>query len=217
MSYEDLDLVASKAQEASQITSTPSEIMRKRSYPSRKPSIGSHEIRTYLRNGPDIYGESNGAADTAYGEGEAPLRLEGRTDASFSSSFRTSGVRMKDAEGCSCSEDKCVRASGVLTASYNAQTKVTLPKVSDYPELSASQKRNFQKAIVTILAPHERQHVAAFKKYNGTTSRRFDLTLCRSEVDSTIQSMFEEEEDIRRSAAKAESDALDPFYFDFEL
>ena len=72
-------------------------------------------------------------------------------------------------------------------------------------------------AIDNILAPHEQKHVEAFKKYNGTTLRPFDLTLCRSEFDGEIQSMFEAEQRDRRNAAQAASDALDPFHFDVEL
>jgi hypothetical protein len=59
--------------------------------------------------------------------------------------------------------------------------------------------------------------VAAFRGYNGTTRRPFDLTLCRSEFDSAIRAMFEAEEDARRQAAQDASDALDPFHFDVDL
>ena len=97
------------------------------------------------------------------------------------------------------------------------RTKVTLPSVADYPDLSTSQKKRLQTTINTILAPHEQKHVAAFRKYNGTTSRPFDLTICKGELDSAIQSMFDGEEAARRQAVQNESDALDPFFFEFEL
>lgn len=155
---------------------------------------------------------------SAYGDGAAgSLRLEGRTDASFDPSFKTAGVKVKDGEGCSCAEGKCIRAKGTLHANYAVDIKVNLPKLSDYPDLTDKQKKRFQKAVTTVLAPHEQKHVAAFRKYRGKTSRPFDITVCESEFDSTMQTMFEEEEGPRREAVQAESDALDPFYFDFEL
>jgi hypothetical protein len=147
------------------------------------------------------------------------IRLEGRTDAYFNnSSFRTTNVSVRQGEGCEgCSGSDCVHAKGNLVATYSVTTNVTLPRVSDYEGLSRCQQRRVQNAIDTILAPHEQEHVAAFKTYNGTARSRFDLTICRSEFDSTIKSMFESEESARRSAAKAASDRLDPFYFDVDL
>ena len=73
-------------------------------------------------------------------------------------------------------------------------TTVTLPSVSDFPGLTPCQQRRVQHAIDTVLAPHEQQHVKAFRRYNGTTRRAFDLTVCRDQFDSAIQSMFEAEE-----------------------
>jgi predicted nucleic acid-binding OB-fold protein len=92
-----------------------------------------------------------------------------------------------------------------------------LPRVSDYPDLTPCQRQRVRDAIHNILTPHEQEHVTAFNRYNGTTSRRFDLTLCRNNFESTIRSMFEGEERARRQAAQAASDALDPFYFDVDL
>jgi predicted nucleic acid-binding OB-fold protein len=92
-----------------------------------------------------------------------------------------------------------------------------LPRVSDYPDLTSCQRERVRNAIHNILTPHEQEHVTAFNKYNGTTSRRFDLTLCRGNFEGTIRSMFEGEERARRQAAQAASDALDPFYFDVDL
>jgi hypothetical protein len=155
---------------------------------------------------------------TAFGNGDAgALQLEGKTDATFDPSFKTAGVKVKDSEGCSCTEGKCVRAKGNLQANYAVDIKVTLPRVSDYPDLNASQKKRFQRAVNNILAPHEQKHVTAFRKYRGKTSKPFDFTICEGELDSQVQAMFEAEETTRRQAVQDESDALDPFFFEFEL
>jgi hypothetical protein len=107
--------------------------------------------------------------------------------------------------------------TGDLIATYSVATTVTLPSVNDFPNLTRCQRQRVQDAIDNVLAPHEQQHVAAYNTYNGTTSRNFDLTLCRSQFDATIRGMFKAEERARLSAAKAASAALDPFHFDVDL
>ncbi len=148
-----------------------------------------------------------------------PLRLRGRTDADFDGgSFRTENTTVEAGQGCAgCQPRQCVHATGTLVATYLVQTRVTLPRVSDFPGLTPCQRLRVQNAIDNVLAPHEQQHVAAFEAYNGTTRRAFDLNICRSQFDSTIRRMFMAEEHARRSAAQAASDALDPFHFDVDL
>jgi hypothetical protein len=107
--------------------------------------------------------------------------------------------------------------TGTLVASYSVTTTVTLPRVSDFPNLTPCQRRRVQDAIDNVLAPHEREHVAAFNTYNGVTRRPFDLTLRRSDFDAAIRQMFTAEERARRAAAQAASDALDPFHVDVDL
>jgi len=147
------------------------------------------------------------------------LRLQGRTDATFDGgSFHTENVRVARGEGCAgCAAADCLRATGTLVASYSVATNVTLPSAATFPDLTACQRRRVQNAIDTVLAPHEQQHVQAFRTYNGTTRRPFDLTLCRADFDGRIQAMFEAEASARRAAAQAASDALDPFHFDVDL
>lgn len=154
---------------------------------------------------------------SAYQHG--PLRLEGRTDATYDGgSYSTERVRTARAGGCDgCEASDCVHVTGILVASYHVGTNVTLPGVGDYPDLTPCQRRRVQNAITNVLAPHEQQHVQAFRQYNGTTSTPFDLTLCRGDFDARIQSMFEAQERARRAAAQAASDALDPFHFDVDL
>jgi hypothetical protein len=146
------------------------------------------------------------------------IRLEGRTDANFRSNYRTRGVQVERATGCEgCPDNECIHVTGTLVATYSVTTRVTLPSADDYPDLTPCQRRRVQNAIDNVLAPHEQEHVRAFRQYNGITRRQFDLTLCRSAFDSAISAMFDAEEEQRRRAARAASDALDPFHFDVDL
>jgi hypothetical protein len=148
------------------------------------------------------------------------LRLEGRTDATFDGgNFETQNVRVSAAENCeSCAEgDPCIRARGILVARFHVTTAVTLPSANDFPDLTPCQRARVQHAINTVLAPHEERHVQAFRQYNGVTRTPFDVTLCRSQFDSTIQSMFDTQASTRRASAQAASDALDPFHFDVDI
>jgi hypothetical protein len=162
------------------------------------------------------------------GEGEAgevevaanhSLRLQGRTNARFNGgSFRTANLTTRAGSGCSgCSGRDCVHVTGNLVTDYRVTTTVTLPRVSDFPDLTRCQQDRVQDAIDNVLGPHEQQHVSAFNNYNGTTSRPFDSTLCRAQFEDFIRGLVRQEEGPRRAAAQAASDALDPFNFDVDL
>jgi hypothetical protein len=145
------------------------------------------------------------------------LTLRGRTDATFSSSFRTRNVRTSAATGCDCADSECVHVTGTLESTFRVTTTVTLPGVSDFPDLTPCQRERVRDGITNVLAPHEQQHVAAFRTYNGTVATPFDLTICRSELDARIQDLHDSIDGPRQSAARAASDALDPFQFDVDL
>ena len=162
-------------------------------------------------------GKGEPAQDSAYSRN---LRIEGRTDATFDGgSFETQNVQVSAAEGCAaCGDgDSCIRARGILVARFHVTTTVTLPSAGDFPDLTPCQRARVQHAITTVLAPHEQQHVQAFRQYNGVTRTPFDVTLCRSQFDSTIQSIFDTQASTRRTTAQAASDALDPFHFDVDI
>jgi hypothetical protein len=165
---------------------------------------------------PTVQGTGAGRREVAHG---GSVRLEGRTDADFGgSSFRTAGVRVASATGCAgCPDSDCVRATGTLVATFLVRTTVTLPSVNDFPNLTPCQRRRVRDAITNVLAPHEQQHVQAFRTYNGTTSTPFDLTICRADFDTTIRDMFNAADQARQDAARAASAALDPFHFDVDL
>lgn len=166
---------------------------------------------------PEITGKGAPSHSDAKG---TSVSLEGRTDADFDGgSFSTRNVRVTTASGCeSCAgEGECVRARGVLVARYHVRTTVTLPSVSDFPDLTPCQRARVQSAIDNVLAPHEQDHVQAFRQYNGVIRTPFDVTICRSEFDASIQSMFDTQESARRASAQAASDVLDPFNFTIDI
>jgi hypothetical protein len=162
---------------------------------------------------PDVSGEGEKTQETAYS-----VTLRGRTDASFSSSFSTEDVVTTRGTGCNgCAAGDCVHARGTLVSTYTVSTTVTLPSVNDFPNLRPCQRQRVQDGITNVLAPHEQQHVSAFNTYDGTTRRPFDMTICRGAFDAAIQRMFNSEDSARRAAARALSNALDPFQFDVDL
>lgn len=146
------------------------------------------------------------------------VSLQGRTDATYSSSFRTRNMRTSAATGCdTCDDSECVHVTGTLISTFRVTTTVTLPSVRDFPGLTACQRRRVRDGINNVLAPHEQQHVAAFRTYNGTVRTPIDLAICRTDLDASIQALHDSIEGPRQSAAQAASDALDPFEFEVDL
>lgn len=161
----------------------------------------------------DVSGEGKKAQATAYS-----VTLRGRTDANFSSSFRTERVVTRPGSGCDgCTGGDCVHVRGTLVSTYTVTTTVTLPSVNDFPNLRPCQRQRVQDGITNVLTPHEQQHVSAFRTYNGTTRQPFDMTICRGAFDAAMQSLHDAEQSTRQAAAQALSDALDPFTFDVDL
>lgn len=162
---------------------------------------------------PPISGQGEEFSATAYG-----LSMEGRTEATYNNSYRTVNTRTTRGSGCEgCSADSCIRVRGRLVSTFNAATAVTLPSLSDYPDLTPCQRQRVRSAISGVLAPHEQQHVRAFKSYNDTVNTPFDMTICREEFDTRISELHASVEEPRRTSAQAASDALDPFVFDVDL
>jgi hypothetical protein len=162
---------------------------------------------------PDVSGVGRSSELTAYS-----VTLRGRTDASFSNSFRTHDVRTTPATGCDgCADRECVSVSGMLESTFRVTTRVTLPSVNDFPGLTACQRQRVRDGINNVLAPHEQQHVAAFQAYNGTIQTPFAFTLCRSEFNDRVRDLHDSIESARHDSAQAASDALDPFEFVVDL
>jgi hypothetical protein len=162
---------------------------------------------------PEVTGDGIETEVSAYG-----LALRGRTDATFSNSFRTLNVHTSAATGCdNCADSECVHVTGTLESTFRVTTRVTLPSVSDFPDLTACQRQRVRDGSTNVLAPHEQEHVAAFRTYNGTVRTPFDLTICRADFDARIRDLHDSVESPRQSAAQAASDALDPFEFEVDL
>jgi len=107
--------------------------------------------------------------------------------------------------------------TGTVVTEYRVTRTVTLPRASDFRRLTRCQKERVQGAIDTVLAPHEQEHVDAFETYNGRTEQPFDLNLCRKQLPGVVRKNGQKRRRLRRAAAQAASNALDPFNFDVDL
>ena len=146
------------------------------------------------------------------------VHLEGATLPNFKATAKLLNRKATTSKDCGgCAPPECVHVTGTLQFTYSVGTTVTLPKVSDFPGLTPCEKKKVQDAISNILAPHEQEHVKAFKTYDGSTKQTFDQTLCKSEVNGAMAGLLTAEQGPRQAAAQAASDALDPFNFDFDL
>lgn len=151
------------------------------------------------------------------------IDMEGRTDATMKvTSAKTQKEKRTRGTGCDdCEPGQCVHLSGTVKTRYATRTSVRLPSVNDYPDLTRCQRDRVQRAIRTELAPHEQEHVKAFRSYAGTTNRPFQLTACATDIeaqrDELVKQMVDEEHTDRESSAQAKSDALDPFIVNVDL
>ncbi|HMA34108.1 MAG TPA: hypothetical protein VKY74_06455 [Chloroflexia bacterium] len=159
---------------------------------------------------------------TAAGFG-GPVNLRGRTDASFSATHAAANIALRPASGCTdcADDDPCVRAAGPMTSTYVASTTVTLPAVTDFPDLNECEQRVVQNAITGTLAPHEQRHVRAFNQYSGTTQQAASVTGCRSGIqaafDTEVQRLGDIQDAARQQSVRNASAQLDPFTFNIDF
>jgi hypothetical protein len=138
-------------------------------------------------------------------------KLEGKTTATFDSlgRFDPDPPKAKAAKGCTCSGGTCMQVTGSFVVDYDSKPVVTLP---DVPEgLTDCQRKNAQKFIREVLAPHEQEHVKAFRThFDGTTKRKFDLKVCSAEeLKQTVDADYVTELTARKTKAMDESNKLD--------
>lgn len=144
------------------------------------------------------------------------LDLEGRTDAVYNKGAGTTvGENKKSAKGCEDCEEDCIQVGGSLKVPYKVATTVTLPTVPD--DLRPCQKQRVATAINTKLAPHEQQHVAAFKTFDGTPLLPINYKGCPGGYDSYLEGLAEAEFQRRKNIADAKSAKLDPFVVNVDL
>lgn len=190
----------------------------KESFPSDDRSVFGAG-RTPGPRGVNLFDDSSTAipSDSSATPRVTSVVLKGLTEASFDSDFKLTKDSVKPATGCKdCPAGKCVRITGTLENTFTVKTTVTLPKLSDFPDLTPCQKKRVKDAIDNKLAPHEQEHVTAFKTYAGTTTKAIDITMCKgddfkADLKAKLQAIHDAEEGPRQTAAKAKSAALDPF------
>jgi hypothetical protein len=140
----------------------------------------------------------------------AGVNVQGHTDANYSNSFTVSGASRPNRSCSECGEgDNCVTNTGTIVSTFAANPTVTLPAVPS--GLSDCERLAVQNFINTTLRAHELQHLAAFNTYNAVIRTRYTYNGCASGLDAYIQSQHDAVEVARRSAADAQSAALDPF------
>jgi hypothetical protein len=167
---------------------------------------------------PSKTGKGNPHHIVVHGNGNN-LRIEGRTDATFDGgTFVVPDLQPNRGSGCTtCPPADCLQVEGNVISTFSVTTSVTLPQVSDFPNLTPCQQERVQHAIDTVLAPHEQEHVRAFETYNGTVTTPFSQTLCRGDFETEMQAIHDGVEATRQAAAQGDSDALDPFHFDVDI
>jgi hypothetical protein len=118
--------------------------------------------------------------------------------------------------------DGLVDITGTIVGTFKATITVTLPTVPG--GLSACQRKRVQDAIDKQLKPHEDQHVAAFKKYDGTyeapcEARGVPRKDALKELVAAGKVLTDIEGARRKQEAQDASDALDkpPFVINVDL
>ena len=191
---------------------------RERVEAAAAPDAAGVERPAHAAETPEPVPDVTGVGETTEAVAYASVSLQGKTNARFKHSYTTAKVKKSQAEGCEgCGGKECARFTGVIVSTYTVTTTVSLPKVSDFPDLTACQRQRVRDAINNVLAPHEQQHVAAFNTYTGTVTTPFDVTICSADFGSTIKALHDSEAGAREASAQALSDALDPFEFDVDL
>ena len=173
---------------------------------------------------PDMQVEFKPDAQATIDHGRV-VTLKGLTTADFANASvagnttNTKGVASTGCDGCSDS-DPCAQFTATLVTTYSVPISIDLPDL-DSMNLNECEYKQCEHWIKTVLEPHEKKHEAAFQAYNGSTSRPVSIKCCNSQgpakMKEKIDEMVKEEEEKRRTSAKAKSAKLDPFNFDFEM
>ncbi len=163
---------------------------------------------------PDITTYGHPASESAYGKS---VRFDGKTDADFDGGVgQTKNLKAIPAKECKdCSASECMTVTGSFEITYTVTTSVMLP---DMPEgLTPCQQKRVKDAIDGVLAPHEQKHVKAFETYNGKVTLPITYTGCKDGLQPYLQDLNDADGIKRKAAAKAKSDALDPFFVNVDL
>jgi hypothetical protein len=161
---------------------------------------------------PDVAEEGEKIETVAHG-----VKLKGKTHASFSNNYKTKDLRTDPVLDENGKKTNQIHFTGTLLSTFKVATQVSLPSVWSFKGLTKCQRQRVQDAITNELAPHEQEHVAALKGYEGTVETPFDLTMTRKEFAKVMRQMHNDIEQGRRAEAQAASDALDPFEIDVDI
>ena len=185
---------------------------------------GSHEVsQKGLSNAkPFPWSNTIGKSLTSesIGWGTTSISLHGKTVANYDEGIgnviNQKAVHAKDCPGCD--DSKCINWSGALQLTFLASPTITLPSPSEYAHLRPCQQERVKAWIQNVLLPHERQHKAAFEKYNGTVNKPFRMKICQEDRSSDlVQHLHDTENKRRKKIANDASDALDPFHTNIDL
>ncbi len=172
--------------------------------------------------GLNLSGKGSPGKAVNFGNGQG-VQLRGRTDADYANNgWSLVNENLARGSGCEgCNDRQCVQYSATVRSTFQVATNVTLPSMSDYSHLSECQQQRIRNAINNVLAPHEQQHVAAFRTYNGTVDTPISLMACRNQLATLVRSRADTThrsvETPRRASAQGASDALDPFVVNVDL
>ena len=156
----------------------------------------------------------------SFGKSPARIRLHGKTVANYDNGTgNVINQKAEHAKDCSgCDDSKCITWSGTLQLTFLASPTIALPGPSKYAHLSPCQQERVKAWIQDVLLPHEKQHKAAFEKYNGTVNKPFSMKICQRKMGAElVQHLHDAEEIRRRTLADNASDALDPFHSNIDL
>ncbi len=157
-----------------------------------------------------------------FGSGQG-VQLRGLTSADYANNgWSLINENLARGSGCEgCNDRQCEQYSATVRSTFQVATNVSLPNMSEYSHMSECQQQRIRNAINNVLAPHEQQHVAAFRTYNGTVETPIALTACRNQLATLVRSRADSThlsvERPRRASAQGASDALDPFVVNVDL
>ena len=156
-------------------------------------------------------------AETALECTAGSVDLEALTNADYKKGKGTAvGEKTKKSSGCDlCGDESCVSITGKLNVPYSAKTKINLPPVPS--NLSPCQSERVRTAINTSLLSHEKEHVKAFKSFNGIASLPIKYHGCSSDYVAYQEDLAEQEFQRRQTNADAKSAILDPFSVPVDL
>jgi len=139
------------------------------------------------------------------------LNLHGKTDVQFDSRGDVKNRVEEPGKDCACKKGvPCIHLTGTLVTDYTASVSITMPPMPD--GLTRCQQSQVRAFFVNVLRPHEEDHRAALKTFEGQTKNPVDVTGCgHDDVQAKVQAIGDAERAPRESAARAKSNALDPF------